>query len=89
MFLIAAGAAFTLAWFFGCQEAASVADTRHAVGVTSPDGIELLIHMGVDTVSMNGDSLSALWRRASGSRRGRNSIPLTGRRSKRPDIRTA
>lgn len=32
----------------------SVADSRHAVGITSPDGMELLIHVGVDTVDMNG-----------------------------------
>ena len=33
----------------------SITETRHAVGVTSPDGMELLIHVGVDTVAMNGD----------------------------------
>ena len=36
-------------------EISSVAETRHAVGVTSPDGMEVLIHVGVDTVAMNGD----------------------------------
>ena len=36
-------------------EISSVTDTQHAVGITSPDGMELLIHVGVDTVAMNGD----------------------------------
>ena len=36
-------------------EISSVTDTHHAVGITSPDGMELLIHVGVDTVDMKGD----------------------------------
>ena len=41
-------------------EISSVTDTHHAVGVSSPDGIELLIHVGVDTVAMNGDGFECL-----------------------------
>lgn len=36
-------------------EISFVTDTKHAVGVTSADGMELLIHVGVDTVAMAGD----------------------------------
>ena len=36
-------------------EISSVTDTRHAAGISSPDGMELLIHVGVDTVAMQGD----------------------------------
>ncbi|MBQ6590096.1 MAG: PTS glucose transporter subunit IIA [Lachnospiraceae bacterium] len=36
-------------------EITSVADSKHAIGIASPSGMELLIHDGVDTVAMNGD----------------------------------
>lgn len=36
-------------------EISSVTETHHAVGITGPDGMEVLIHVGVDTVNMHGD----------------------------------
>lgn len=36
-----------------------VADTLHAIGVTIDDGTEILIHIGIDTVKMNGEGFSS------------------------------
>ena len=36
-------------------EISSVADSKHAIGITGPGDMEILIHVGVDTVAMNGD----------------------------------
>ena len=41
-------------------EISSVADSKHAVGITGPGDMELLIHVGVDTVSMNGDGFDTV-----------------------------
>ncbi len=36
-------------------EISSLTDTRHAIGISGPGGMEVLIHVGVDTVKMKGD----------------------------------
>ena len=36
-----------------------VADTKHAIGLTTDDGAEVLIHVGMDTVDMNGAGFTA------------------------------
>ena len=37
----------------------TVFDTKHAVGLTSDDGTEILIHIGLDTVKLNGEHFDA------------------------------
>lgn len=39
-----------------------VASTLHAIGITSDDGIELLIHVGMDTVALRGSGFTSLIR---------------------------
>ena len=41
-------------------EISSVAESKHAMGITGAEDMELLIHIGVDTVAMNGDGFEVL-----------------------------
>lgn len=41
-------------------EISSVTETCHAIGITGPGEMEVLIHVGVDTVKMNGDGFTLL-----------------------------
>ena len=41
-------------------EISTVAESKHAIGITGAGDMELLIHVGVDTVAMNGDGFTPL-----------------------------
>ena len=41
-------------------EVAFVFDTKHAIGFVTDSGISLLIHMGIDTVKLNGEGFESL-----------------------------
>lgn len=35
-------------------------ESKHAIGIRSDEGVELIIHVGLDTVMMNGDGFETL-----------------------------
>lgn len=38
----------------------TIANSKHAIGMTFNNGLEMLIHVGLDTVSLNGEGFSVL-----------------------------
>lgn len=43
-------------------EIVMIPDSRHAFGMRTPAGVEVMVHIGLDTVNLNGDGFSLLAR---------------------------
>ena len=52
----------------------SVADTKHAVGIQLNNGMQLLLHIGLDTVSMNGEGFLVHVKEGQSVKEGQNLI---------------
>jgi len=67
-------------------EVATLFHTGHAIGLVGSDGIEILIHVGIDTVKMNGEGFKAFVKNGDRVTRGQKLIefdlPLVEKRAK-------
>ena len=64
-------------------------DTKHAVGFQSEDGMEVLIHVGIDTVDMNGEGFDLKCKEGDEIKRGQLLLsfdPEAIRKAGHPDI---
>ena len=63
-----------------------VANTLHAVGITSENGAEILIHIGLDTVSLNGKGFKKLINQGDKVKKGTPLIEIDRQFIKEQDI---
>ena len=54
-----------------------VSDTKHAVGLKSADGTEVLIHVGMDTVEMNGNGFTTFVKTGDNVKKGEKLIEFS------------
>lgn len=53
-----------------------VFDTKHAIGMSTPEGLDLLIHIGIDTVRLNGKGFEVLVQEGEKVRKGQELMRL-------------
>ncbi|MGX7198220.1 PTS sugar transporter subunit IIA [Enterococcus olivae] len=62
--LLGDGLAFTFEENFVCSpidgKIEMIAQTKHALGIKGRDGLEIMIHIGLDTVELNGEGFQLL-----------------------------
>ncbi|WEV38849.1 PTS glucose transporter subunit IIA [Lactobacillus sp. ESL0680] len=57
-------------------EIMSLPESKHAVGLVTPAGDEILIHIGIDTVNLNGAGFTALVKQGDSVKQGQELIKL-------------
>lgn len=66
----------------------TVAETRHAVGLTSNEGVDLLIHIGIDTVNLKGQHFTVLTREGARVKKGDKLIQFNLEQIKKAGYKT-
>ena len=61
-------------------EIVMIPESKHAFGIAAPSGMEVLVHIGLDTVNLNGDGFSLLAKQGAKVRAGTPVIQVDRRR---------